>query len=279
MMEAARTPWHLDDEVRPRGPDPTVVVSRGVLERLHRDVNEVHRRLSERLLRLQRLDERCASTHAQERAKSAGLRHDAEQLQPELAAARRQLERRRCGLGVRAAQLEERERKVDELERTVAGLTPDPDRNLRRGSGSESHVVPNERPPLAPATDLELQLAEAKTWLAESEEQVSLLWDALVESERAAAQVARLDDAVDEIRRELRARRETDRALARPALEGGFLCFVSDTKGYRLALSTGRPPHVGDTFVLDGREQMVIKVATSRLPSDPRPCAYLQEIS
>jgi hypothetical protein len=57
----------------------------------------------------------------------------------------------------------------------------------------------------------------------------------------------------------------------------GHLLFVTKPTGYELAERHGDPPAMGSTIELDdlGRFE-VVKVASSPLPGDSRPCAYLQ---
>lgn len=58
--------------------------------------------------------------------------------------------------------------------------------------------------------------------------------------------------------------------------EGTHLVFVSKPTGYELAEREGDAPAAGSTLELgdDGRYE-VVKVASSPLPGDARPCAYL----
>lgn len=56
---------------------------------------------------------------------------------------------------------------------------------------------------------------------------------------------------------------------------GGYLVFVWSPAGYKLEQRTGELPSVG-TEVEDGERRFrVAKIATSPLPGDQRPCAYL----
>jgi hypothetical protein len=57
----------------------------------------------------------------------------------------------------------------------------------------------------------------------------------------------------------------------------GYLLFVTKPTGYELAERDGDPPATGSMIELDdtGRFE-VVKVASSPLPGDSRPCAYLQ---
>jgi hypothetical protein len=56
-----------------------------------------------------------------------------------------------------------------------------------------------------------------------------------------------------------------------------YLLFITKPSGYELAERDGDPPEPGSTIDLNdvGRFQ-VVKVASSPLPGDSRPCAYLQ---
>ena len=62
--------------------------------------------------------------------------------------------------------------------------------------------------------------------------------------------------------------------------DGKYLLFISRPTGYSLAEREGEPPEIGSEVELDegaGDRFVVSKVATSPLPQDERPCAYLQE--
>jgi hypothetical protein len=56
-----------------------------------------------------------------------------------------------------------------------------------------------------------------------------------------------------------------------------YLLFVTKPTGYELAERDGEPPATGSMIDLDeaGRFE-VVKLASSPLPGDSRPCAYLQ---
>ena len=54
------------------------------------------------------------------------------------------------------------------------------------------------------------------------------------------------------------------------------LLFVWTPGGYQLVEREGEPPALGSEVELDGRTERVSKLATSPLPGDDRPCAYLQ---
>jgi hypothetical protein len=56
------------------------------------------------------------------------------------------------------------------------------------------------------------------------------------------------------------------------------LLFVSKPTGYELMAREGDPPAVGSSIELDGQQGRwyVSRVSPSPLPSDKRPCAYLQ---
>ncbi len=59
--------------------------------------------------------------------------------------------------------------------------------------------------------------------------------------------------------------------------DGKHLLFVWRPTGYVLEERDGEPPEVGTEVELDGDErQRVSKIGPSPLPSDDRPCAYLQ---
>jgi hypothetical protein len=56
------------------------------------------------------------------------------------------------------------------------------------------------------------------------------------------------------------------------------LLFVSKPTGYELVAREGDPPAVGATLELDGVGRFVVsRISPSPLPSDKRPCAYLQQ--
>ena len=56
------------------------------------------------------------------------------------------------------------------------------------------------------------------------------------------------------------------------------LLFVSRPTGYELAEREGEPPAPGEEIELDGEGTfVVVKVASSPLPQDHRPCVYLQQ--
>jgi hypothetical protein len=57
------------------------------------------------------------------------------------------------------------------------------------------------------------------------------------------------------------------------------LLFVSKPTGYELMARDGEPPDVGSTVELDGVGQFFVsRISPSPLPSDKRPCAYLQQV-
>lgn len=56
---------------------------------------------------------------------------------------------------------------------------------------------------------------------------------------------------------------------------GGYLVFVWSPGGYTLEERSGDPPHVGAQVEDGERRFRVAKIATSPLPGDTRPCAYL----
>ena len=60
--------------------------------------------------------------------------------------------------------------------------------------------------------------------------------------------------------------------------DGRYLLFVSKTSGYELAEREGEPPAPGSQLEDGEGRFLVSKVATSPLPGDERPCAYLQAV-
>lgn len=55
------------------------------------------------------------------------------------------------------------------------------------------------------------------------------------------------------------------------------LLFISKPTGYELMAREGDPPSVGSVVELDGHGQFFVsRISPSPLPSDKRPCAYLQ---
>jgi hypothetical protein len=55
-----------------------------------------------------------------------------------------------------------------------------------------------------------------------------------------------------------------------------YLLFVSKPTGYELLERDGEPPAAGSELSLDDDGRYVVaKVASSPLPGDERPCAYL----
>jgi hypothetical protein len=59
----------------------------------------------------------------------------------------------------------------------------------------------------------------------------------------------------------------------------GHLLFISKPSGYELRERDGEPPAVGDEVDDDGARLRVSKLASSPLPGDERPCAYLIPLS
>ncbi len=55
-----------------------------------------------------------------------------------------------------------------------------------------------------------------------------------------------------------------------------YLLYVWKTSGYELEERLGELPQVGSTVTVDETSLIVGKIASSPLPDDPRPCAYLQ---
>ncbi len=62
------------------------------------------------------------------------------------------------------------------------------------------------------------------------------------------------------------------------AADGRYLVFISKHSGYQLAEREGEPPPPGSELEDGERRFLVSKVATSPLPGDERPCAYLQPV-
>jgi hypothetical protein len=56
---------------------------------------------------------------------------------------------------------------------------------------------------------------------------------------------------------------------------GGYLVFVWSPSGYRLEERQGDPPSPGSEIKDADKRFRVTKVASSPLPGDRRPCAYL----
>jgi hypothetical protein len=56
---------------------------------------------------------------------------------------------------------------------------------------------------------------------------------------------------------------------------GGHLVFLWSPVGYTLRERPGDPPAPGAEIEEGERRFVVVKVAPSPLPDDPRPCAYL----
>ncbi len=55
-----------------------------------------------------------------------------------------------------------------------------------------------------------------------------------------------------------------------------YLLYIWAPSGYALEEREGDPPEVGSRLTVGDSELLVSKVASSPLPNDPRPCAYLQ---
>ena len=60
--------------------------------------------------------------------------------------------------------------------------------------------------------------------------------------------------------------------------EGRYLLFVWKTSGYEIEEREGELPAPGSEVEADGQTMRVTKVGVSPLPSDDRPCAYLQGV-
>jgi hypothetical protein len=58
--------------------------------------------------------------------------------------------------------------------------------------------------------------------------------------------------------------------------DGTYLLFVWTPNGYELHEQHGDPPKPGDTVEDNGKRWRVAKLASSPLPGDSRPCAYLE---
>jgi hypothetical protein len=61
-------------------------------------------------------------------------------------------------------------------------------------------------------------------------------------------------------------------------MAGKHLLFIWKATGYELREADGDPPTVGSEIEADEVAQQVTKVASSPLPGDDRPCAYLQAV-
>ena len=59
------------------------------------------------------------------------------------------------------------------------------------------------------------------------------------------------------------------------AKAAGFLLFVSKSSGYELVEREGDPPGSGEAIEVGETTFTVVKIGTSPLPGDSRPCAYL----
>jgi hypothetical protein len=55
-----------------------------------------------------------------------------------------------------------------------------------------------------------------------------------------------------------------------------YLLYIWKPSGYGLEEREGELPTVGSDLVVDDVVLTVLKIAASPLPSDPRPCVYLQ---
>ena len=98
---------------------------------------------------------------------------------------------------------------------------------------------------------------------------------------RAAAEQA-LETATSELeaRRSelahLRGRLAETAGRPRPDPEAGYVLFVPTGDGYRLLSRSGQPPEVGNAIGTSGGALVVVRLGTSPLPGDRRPCVYLQ---
>lgn len=55
-----------------------------------------------------------------------------------------------------------------------------------------------------------------------------------------------------------------------------YLLYIWKPTGYELEECEGELPAVGSDLVVGETALTVLKIAASPLPSDPRPCVYLQ---
>jgi len=69
---------------------------------------------------------------------------------------------------------------------------------------------------------------------------------------------------------------DDDNSNVNPADPPEHLCFVPTASGYELITRSGSPPRKGETLRHANVVYEVIRAAGSPLPSDHRPCAYLQ---
>jgi hypothetical protein len=58
----------------------------------------------------------------------------------------------------------------------------------------------------------------------------------------------------------------------------GYLLFISKSSGYELAEREGDSPAPGDAVEVGETKFTVMKIGTSPLPGDSRPCAYLEPV-
>ncbi len=86
---------------------------------------------------------------------------------------------------------------------------------------------------------------------------------------------SRLDDAFERIggieRRLRRLEAEEPEAASR---ELAYVLYLAGPSGYRLATVFGRLPLAGDQVVDDGATAEVLRVGSSPLPGDHRPCVF-----
>jgi hypothetical protein len=89
--------------------------------------------------------------------------------------------------------------------------------------------------------------------------------------------IARLGGAIGETDRRIEARSARTSVVA-AAEAASYVAFVPSPAGYRLVEVDGAPPALGETIELPGEDTLlaVIRLTTSPLPLDVRPCAYLE---
>jgi hypothetical protein len=89
--------------------------------------------------------------------------------------------------------------------------------------------------------------------------------------------IERLGGAIGETDRRIEARSARTSVVA-AAEAASYVAFVPSPSGYRLIEVAGPPPALGETVELPGDDEplAVIRLTTSPLPLDMRPCAYLE---
>lgn len=214
------------------------------------------------------------------RLRALFLPSEADVATAELVAAHgRDIEAQLAQLQAVVGDLEGRERAVHELEAGVAQL-------LREGS-VELDQLQHELSQRAEVLERrDRSLSEAEADVDERRRELGA-----VELRRAALE--RRSATIEERESELERRAEELAALARQLQElGGALGGRDDgggggvdahvvltiDGGYRVTGSTGPPPQVGDTVVLDGLPHRCIRVTRSPFPADSRRCAVVERI-